>query len=475
MIDPFILLGIGILIVVGSIVFLKLHPFFSLVLGALAVGLLTTSDNLQLFAAARGLGAQETAAILGQSPGGRIARAFGNTIGRVGILIAMASIIADCLFKSGGADKIIRRLLKVFGIRNAPLAFLSGSFTLGMPVFFDTVFYLVFPLARSLAVRTHKNYGLYLMAIIAGGVMAHSLVPPTPGPLFVATELGVNIGMMILAGIVIGSITATAGYLYGTWVDKKWPLPIRDSESSPLSELESRTKLEDKDLPSFVWAISPIIVPILLISGNTILNLVLRNDTALNRVLLAVFSVAGDSNLALTFSAILALVMLYRSKITDISLKKTIQNSITQAGVIILITGAGGAFGKILEQTGITFRIAELFNIGNIAILPVAFLITSLIRTAQGSATVAMMTSIGILGGVATTADLGFHPVYIALAIGCGSKIFPWMNDSAFWIISRISGMTEKETIRNFSFLLTVMGIVGLISIVGFALVLPLV
>jgi GntP family gluconate:H+ symporter len=387
----------------------------------------------------------------------------------------MASIIADCLFKSGGADKIIRKLLKIFGIRNAPLAFLSGSFTLGMPVFFDTVFYLTFPLARSLAVRTRKNYGLYLMAIIAGGVMAHSLVPPTPGPLFVATELGVNIGVMIIAGIVIGSITSTAGYLYGRWADRKWPLPIRDSESSTLEELESRTKLDEKDLPSFGWAISPILIPILLISGNTILSLSLGDGSAFNRLLLDIFSFAGDSNVALIISAIIALIMLTRSKIANISLKKTIQNSISQAGVIILITGAGGAFGKILEQTGITIRIAEMFDVGSIALLPVAFIITSLIRTAQGSATVAMITAIGILGGITTTADLSFHPVYIALAIGCGSKIFPWMNDSAFWIIGKISGMTERETIRNFSFLLSVMGIVGIITIIGFALVFPLV
>ena len=141
MIDPFILLGVGILIVVGGIILLKLHPFFALILGALAVALLSGPENLRLFAQSRAMDPSATAEIMGQSTGVRIARAFGNTVGRVGILIAMASIIADCLFKSGGADKIIRRLIKWFGLRNAPLAFLSGSFTLGMPVFFDTVFY----------------------------------------------------------------------------------------------------------------------------------------------------------------------------------------------------------------------------------------------------------------------------------------------------------------------------------------------
>ena len=342
-----------------------LMPFFALLLGALTVGLLSGPENLKLFAASRSLDPGATAAILGQSAGERIARAFGNTIGRVGILIAMASIIADCLFKSGGADKIIRKLLRWFGLRNAPLAFLSGSFTLGMPVFFDTVFYLTFPLARSLAARTKKHYGLYIMTIIAGGVMAHSLVPPTPGPLYVATELGVNIGIMILAGIVIGSITSLAGYFYARWTDRKHPLPIRDSESSSLEELESRTRLDDTDLPSFHWAITPILVPILLISGNTILKLVIGDDSASAHFLLRIFSFVGDPNVALTISAILALVMLARSKLTDISLKTTVQNSISQAGVIILITGAGGAFGRVLEQTGITLRIAEFPVVDN--------------------------------------------------------------------------------------------------------------
>ncbi|MFC2116524.1 GntP family permease [Bacteroidota bacterium] len=474
MLDPLILLGIGIAIVVGGIVFLKLHPFFSLIMGALIVGLLTSSENLQMFAMARGLSSGEMSEILNQSIGERVARAFGSTVGKVGILIAMASIIADCLFKSGGADKIIRKLIKAFGINNAPLAFLSGSFTLAMPVFFDTVFYLTFPLARTLAIRTRKNYGLYLMSIIAGGVMAHSLVPPTPGPLFVAAEMGVSIGIMIIGGIVIGSITSTAGYLYGRWADKKWPVPIRDSETSPIEELEARTKLDDKDLPSFVWAISPILVPIILIAGNTIMKMLLVEETGLNRMVLDVFRFAGDSNIALTLSAVIALIMLTRSKIAKVNLKNTIQNSLSQAGVIILITGAGGAFGRILEQTGISLRIGEMFDAGSIAILPVAFIITALIRTAQGSATVAMITAVGILGGIVAATELPFHPVYIALAIGCGSKLFPWMNDSGFWIVGKISGMTEKETIRNFSFLLSVMGIVGIIAIIGFALVFPL-
>jgi GntP family gluconate:H+ symporter len=143
--------------------------------------------------------------------------------------------------------------------------------------------------------------------------------------------------------------------------------------------------------------------------------------------------------------------------------------------VIILITSAGGAFGQMLQQTNIGARVGTLADSYQMAILPLAFLITAVVRTAQGSATVAMVTAIGVMSGFADASGLSFHPVYLALVIGCGSKVFAWMNDSAFWIITKMAGMDEKETIRYFSFLLLVMAISGLVSIMILAWVFPFV
>ena len=145
------------------------------------------------------------------------------------------------------------------------------------------------------------------------------------------------------------------------------------------------------------------------------------------------------------------------------------------AGTIILITSTGGAFGDMLQQTSIGNWLAELATDYQYAILPLAFFITAVIRTAQGSATVSMITAVGMLTVFNTPGALNFHPVYLAIVIGCGSKIFPWMNDSGFWIICKMSGFTERETIRNFSFLLLIMGIVGLVATMIMAKLFPLV
>jgi GntP family gluconate:H+ symporter len=153
----------------------------------------------------------------------------------------------------------------------------------------------------------------------------------------------------------------------------------------------------------------------------------------------------------------------------------TVQSALRGGGLIILITAAGGALGAVLQQTGIGPRIEELALAHRLALLPLAFAVTSLMRTAQGSATVAMITSVGILAGFADPALLGFHPVYLALAIGCGSKPVPWMNDSGFWIVGKMSGLTEAETLKTFSVMLTLMGIVGLVMTMVLARALPMV
>src|SRR5690606_12402007 len=210
--DPLWLLLVGIVIVVGGILVFKLQAFLALTLGALAVGLLTTPDMLFSYATQSGMSETAATALAHQTVGQRVATAFGSTCAKIGILIAMASIIGGCLLKSGAAERIVRASLRLFGEKNAPLGFLSSSFTLGIPVFFDTVFYLMIPLGKAMATRTQRNYALYVMAIVAGGVMAHSLVPPTPGPLFVASELGVNIGVMMIGGIIFGIITVIFGY-----------------------------------------------------------------------------------------------------------------------------------------------------------------------------------------------------------------------------------------------------------------------
>jgi GntP family gluconate:H+ symporter len=470
--DPLLLLLLGVSVIIICILWLKLHPVLALLFAAILVSVFTPETNLLQFAQSKGMSATETNTFLDQSVGKKIASTFGNTASKIGILIAMASIIGTCLLRSGAADRIIRSALKFFGEKRAPAAFLSSGFTLGIPVFFDTVFYLLVPLSKALSLRSGKNYLFYLTATVAGAAMAHSLVPPTPGPLFVAGELGVDLGVMILAGLVVGLFTISGGYLYASWANKRWTIPLRESGDVSLSELNALMNKKDSDLPSIWLSLIPIVLPLILISGNTITRALVEPTDSF---LLNAFYFLGDSNIALTMSAAVSLGILVWTESDREKLKKYILDSLQSAGVIILITCMGGALGGSLQQTGIGVYLQELATEYQIAILPLAFFITAFMRGAQGSATVAMITSVGIIGGMVHAGTLGFHPVYLALVIGCGSKPLLWMNDSGFWVVCKMSGMTEKETLKTFSAVLTIMGIIGLFVILILAKLFPMI
>jgi len=305
--------------------------------------------------------------------------------------------------------------------------------------------------------------------------MAHSLVPPTPGPLFVAGQLGIDIGMMILLGIIIGIFTSAAGYLYAWWASKKWIVPVRETADVSLSELKTLMAKEDSELPAFGISILPIVIPVFLIAGNTILKLFYQ-DPADTFFIVKIIEQLGDSNIALAIAAATALIILaYQKRASKAEMTSNVYKALASAGVIILITASGGAFGNILQQTAVGPRIQELAGTYKIAILPLAFFVTVMIRTAQGSATVAMITAVSMLSAFADPVTLGCHPVYLAMIIGCGSKLFPWMNDSGFWLISRMSGMTESETLKTFSMTLSTMAIAGLIVVLLLSRIFPLV
>ena len=472
-----LLLSMG--LVLGCILFFRLPAFLALIAAAWLAAFLTPETALQEFAATQSFSEEASKKFVSQSSTKRVISELAETFGKVGIIIAMASMIGKCLLASGGADRIVRSALKAIGIRNAPWAFTGSGFLLGIPVFFDTLFYLMVPLAKSLGLRDQSRYALFVMSIIAGGTMAHSLVPPTPGPLLVATQLNVPIGWMMVGGLLIGAITCWVGQLYAQWANKRWPLPIRDSGGVTVQELERQSKVDDRNLPPLAWSLLPILLPVLLIGLQSVTSsLVFTGDQSDQGILIQALgwiNLVGEKNTALTISAVLAIYLLYRfpGKAKG-RIRESLEEALSQGGLILLITSAGGAFGGVLQHTGIAQHIQQWASGYQFALLPLAFFVTTLIRTAQGSATVAMITTVGIFSGMAASGDLAFHPLYLALAIGCGSKPFPWMNDSGFWIIGRMSGMKEKETFRYFSFMISLMGLAGLVAIMIAAFLLPL-
>lgn len=414
---------------------------------------------------------REAKKLSGSSAINRVADALGSTFGKIGILIAMASIIGQCLLSSGAAERIVYGIRHAMGERWTALAFVVSSFVLAIPVFFDTVFFLMLPLAQAMAQRSGKDYLKYVLSIVVGGTLAHSLVPPTPGPLFVATELNVSIGAMILGGIGVGIWGVIAGYFYMLWANRRWQIPLRIEAEEAIAEEPNA----EGDLPGFWFSILPIVIPIVLLGLKTVSQTALPASSS--EIWNTAISFLGDKNIALSIGALLALATLFcKPAMTWVGLGKSVQKALSEGGVVVLITCAGGAFGEVIRQTNIGAVIADSLpsSVGGTGLLVTAFMITSIIRVIQGSATVAMITAIGIVVPVAMQIGLPFHPVYLALAIGCGSKPLPWMNDSGFWVISRMSGFTEKETLKTFSVLLTIMGLVSFLATLVFAILIPL-
>ena len=456
---PYLILLIGIVVVAGSILAFKVHAFLALILGALVVSVLTPRSRLETYAAHEKMAVKDAEKLVRQPAALRVTAAFGRTCASIGIIIALASIIGQCMLESGGAERIVRSSVGLLGENKAAIAFAITGFILGIPVFFDTVFYLMIPLAKALSARTGKDFGLYIMTIAAGATISHSLVPPTPGPLYVAGELGV-IAEMYIGGILIGGLAVIPGVAYAYYSNRRWPVPLRETPDVSLVELQSMSARDARFLPPLFLALLPILLPVVLIVGDVVL-VQTASKFGWPATLLSISRNIGDSNVALGIGAAIAIAMQARYK-KDAKLAPSMESAFASAGQIILITSAGGAFGAMLQQTAVGAEIATLFPPQNAGmyILGAAFLVTALVRIAQGSATVAMVTAMGMFKSFAPA--LGCHPVYLALAIGFGSKPLPWMNDSGFWVVCKMSGQTVKETLRNHTVVFTLMGFVGI-------------
>jgi len=440
-----LLVALGLAIVLLALIRLRLHPFLAMILAAFAVAFATPRAALEGQAAAQveagKITARQGAEFAASKAPDRVLAAFGDTCGKMGLLIAMASILGKCLLDSGAAMSIVRAVLRLFGQARVHLGFILTGFGLAIPVYFDAVFYLLMPIGKAMARVTGKNYLLYILTIVAGATMAHSLVPPTPGPLFAARELGVDISTMMLAGSITGLFTASTGLLWALWANRKWsiPLPV-DTPDEVLAE--------DHPLPPLWLSLLPIVLPVALIAWGTAVSPLWFTD----------------SNVALSLGAVAGIFLLARHRPAgSASVHDAVQAAILSGAGILLITAAGGAFGSALRQTGVAELIQQM---GGTAArhwaLPICFLVTALVRTAQGSATVAMITAAPIAKAFLDSGDLGFHPVYLALAVGCGSKPVPWFNDSGFWIITRMTGLHEGQTLRIVTPMMSLMGLAGL-------------
>lgn len=421
-----------------------------------------------VFSAARSLGSKSFMS--------RLTTALGSYCGSLAILIVSASIIGRCLMDSGAADTIVRKAISTVGEKNAPAAFAVSGFTLSIPVFFDTVFYLMIPLGQALRKQTGKNYLLYVLSIVAGGTMAHSLVPPTPGPLAIAVAFNVSIFAMIVTGTIVGLCSSAVGMLYAVWINSRCELQLPE-DSNGTAPPSTPVEGTSSDSPGLAISLVPILLPVLLIA----IGALVRSETEIDGAKSWYFSsqpiaastaevlrTMGEKNLALLLSAIAAVaIFIHAKRPSREQIGTAMQNAVSSAGTIILVTAAGGAFGRMMRQANVAELLHGLQGSSPIMIVVAAFLVTTAVRTAQGSSTVAMMTSAGIFAGLVTSGAAGVDPLYVALAVGCGSKPVAWMNDSGFWVITRMSGMSEREGLIYVTPMTALAAIAGLLVIIA--------
>ncbi|MBM4027677.1 MAG: gluconate permease [Planctomycetes bacterium] len=471
MVHPLLILALGIFCIIFMIAVLRLNAFLALIVSAILVSLLAPGETPEKIS--------------------RVATAFGGTVGNIGIVIALAVVIGKCMMDSGAADRIVRAFLRLLGEKRSAWALTTSGFVLSIPVFFDTVFYLLVPLARSMHRRTGRNYLKYCLAIAAGGVITHSIVPPTPGPLVMAEQLGIDLGVMILFATIIAVPPAFVGMAIASWMDRRMKIPMRPIGGG----MQEPEPLPDSQLPGLMASLLPIVLPVLLVSLNTAVSAVAKRDgqpaavaSSTGRPAAAVASgvasdvgrpteqaaqppdaprfwqraagimaILGNPNFAMLLSAAIAMAVLKMQRgLTKARMADLIDTSLMSGGIIILITAAGGAFGAMLKAARIGPAIEGLFQsgtgqqAGGIMFLVIGVVIASIMKIAQGSGTVAMTTASAMVAAMIPSLDsLGYPPVLLATAIGGGSMMGSWMNDSGFWVFVKMTGLTEAEGLKS--------------------------
>ena len=467
------LLFFGIAFLLLLILRFKLQAFLALIIVSILVSIGATFINPDQAA-----GLTE----IGQT----IATSMGGALGGIATIIGIGAIFGAMLEHSGGTQSLSNTLVRKFGQEKAPWAMLLTGFIISIPVFLDVALVILAPLLYALARDTKKSILVFGLPLVAGMAVTHAFVPPTPGPVAVAYFLDVNLGYVIGFGILVGFPTAI---ICGPFLCSKMAKLVK---APKIPELNTNENKSSKDLPSFGIICGLIALPIVLILSQTIVQEVatsgIKSGLTTNaerkievaRLLNELPSwqqfihFIGHPVIALMASTLLAIWFLgtkrgtSKDKLVEISTK-----ALGPAGIIILITGAGGVFKGVLTSTGIALALKEVFIGSPIPIIVLAYIFATLVRIAQGSATVAMLTAAGLMVSFVE----GFSQPYLALiacAIAAGATGFSHVNDSGFWMISRYLGMTEKQTLKTWTVISTAISVVSFGIILILSLFIPM-
>ncbi len=433
-----VLLLISILFIVISTSKFHFHPFLALLFAAVGFGLFARMPLAEIV--------------------NSINAGFGGTLGSIGIVIIAGVIIGTFLERSGGAFAVAEEILRIIGEKHVPLAMSIIGYFVSIPVFADSGFVILTPLNRALSKRVKISLAGPAIALAAGLTATHCLVPPTPGPIAAAGILGADLGLVIFFGLIVSSFALVVGWLFATKVASK----IYIDPNPELSEADVEAKLEEA--PSAFKAFTPIVVPIILIVIKSVSDFPTHPLGEGNFKNIVGF--IGEPVVALLIGVLLAFRLPKKFDTKMLSTTGWVGESLLSAAIIIMITGAGGAFGMVLRNSPIKDVLGDYLSQANLGIF-LPFIIAAALKTAQGSSTVALITTSSLIAPLMSS--LGFESntakALAVLAIGAGSMVVSHANDSFFWVVTQMTGMDVKTGYRTHTLATLIIGVTSIITI----------
>lgn len=444
-----IILGliVGVMLLVYLVVKTKIHVFLALIVAAAITGIIGGMTPLSV-----------ADAIIG---------GFGSTLGSIGIVIGFGVMMGRLLEVSGAAERLAYALIKFVGRKKEEWAMALAGYIVAIPIFVDSTFIILTPLIKSVARKTGKSVVAIGIPLALGAAATHHAVPPTPGPLGVAGIFGVDVGQMIIYGLIFAIPIMFVGVFYGKWLGKKiHQIPtedgtdfIRPEKELTFDEFVTLSDERNKELPSLFRSLLPIVLPIILIFLNTTLSALDITGGIYDYLIFL-----GQPIIAVGLAVIAAIYALAGRWSREDTLGR-MEEGMNSAGVILLITGAGGAFGYVLRESGAGDYIGNLVASMPLPAVLIPFIVASLIRLIQGSGTVAMITAASISAPILINID-GVNMVLAAQAAALGAMVFSYFSDTLFWVVNRSLGIKDtKEQILVWSVPTTLAWAASLIGI----------
>jgi GntP family gluconate:H+ symporter len=416
-----ILLLLAVVFIIVATTRLNLHPFLALLISAFGYGIFCGKMSLEEVVKSVNAG-------------------FGGTVGYIGIVILAGAVIGTFLEKSGGAYKLAESTLKLVGRKNVPLAMGIIGYIVSIPVFCDSAFVILSPLGRALSKKVKISLAASAVALSLGLYATHTMVPPTPGPVAAAGLLGADLGLVILWGALVSIIALAAGWLFSV----KFAARIYIDPEKDLGGESNVEKIEN-EAPSALKSMIPILLPIILIVLKSIGDLKAHPFGEGNIAVIVDF--IGQPVVALLIGVFFAFLLPKKLKTEMLSTSGWVGQAVIAAATIIIITGCGGAFGKVLQNSGISDVVEGYLDKSAGLSIWLPFIIAAALKTAQGSSTVAIIATAGIMAPLLGTLGLETPTAkaLVVVAIGAGSMVVSHANDSYFWVVTCLSGMTVKQ------------------------------